>query len=108
MPDILQKHLRSLDFNRFAFITVYNPYLQGLSLQDNQQRNTELLQDLVWYTFIHGAGGDIEGERAPEESFLVCNIDREVSIGLARKYEQNAILFWNRNIVELICCNDRI
>gem|GEM_PF-6640324 len=47
MPDILQKHLRSLDFNRFAFITVYNPYLQGLSLQDNQQRNTELLQDLV-------------------------------------------------------------
>jgi hypothetical protein len=102
VPDNLRHYLSSVDCHSFAFITAYNPYSQELSLQENQQRNRDLLQDISWYTVIHGAGGDADGKRDAEESFLVCNINKDIAIDLARKYEQNALLYWDGGDVELL------
>jgi len=95
MSDLLRNYLSWIDCNRFAFITAYNPYSKGLSLGENQKRNKSLLKDLSWYNMINGAGWDLDGKREPEESFLVCNINKDIANNLAKKYEQNALLYWD-------------
>jgi hypothetical protein len=51
---------------------------------------------------MNGAGGDPDGKREVEDSFLVCGIDKDTAIWLGKKYEQNAILYREGKDVELV------
>ncbi len=77
----------------FCFITAFNPYSQSLSAKENSEKNIQLVQELVGYTYFHGYGQDKEEKWQAEDSFFVLGITKEIAMQLGNKYQQNAILF---------------
>lgn len=102
VPEQLRMYLARWWWKSFGFITAHNPYSKQLSPAENKERNVLLEQDLVWYTYMLWAGWDALWQRTPEDSFFVCNIQKDVAIGLARKYQQNALLYWDGQEIELV------
>ncbi|HKX84473.1 MAG TPA: DUF3293 domain-containing protein [Pyrinomonadaceae bacterium] len=91
----------------WAFMTAWNPYSQELPAEENARRQNELIEELnaKGLRFFHGAGEDPNGAWPAEESLLVLGIDRDSAIGLAEKFEQNAIVFGRRTEpAELVWC----
>lgn len=77
--------------NPFAIITASNPLGQLLSDVENTERNQSLKSELanVLHEDIIGASVDLNHQ---EQSFIV-QISKPAAIGLALKYDQNAI-YW--------------
>jgi hypothetical protein len=78
-----------------AFITAYNPYSESLDEQENIKRQTALIEELreMGLDFIQGIGRDKEALWPGEKGVLVFNISNAVARMLGNKYEQNAILW---------------
>ena len=95
-PDLLE-YLQRHKYRNWAFITAWNPYSTSLALQINQERNkrlTKLLENNNLFYMV-GLGVDPEGKWMSEESYLVFNIGKLNALNLAKKFEQNAILYGN-------------
>ena len=84
-----------------AFITAWNPYSQSLSDKENQSRNEQLKIELITRSlnFIDGFGQDPLGQWSSEDSFLVLGIDLEASKKLGNQFEQNAIIWSDKDAV---------
>ena len=84
-----------------AFITAWNPYGELLSNEDNQARNNLLLNELNLRSLklINGFGQDPLGQWAGEDSFLVLGISLEASKKLGAQFEQNAIVWCDKDAI---------
>jgi hypothetical protein len=84
-----------------AFITACNPFSRSLSDAENTARQAALLCELTGRSlkFINGVGLDSQGNWPGEASFLVLGLSLEATRVLARKYEQNAVVWCDKDAV---------
>ena len=86
-----------------AYITAWNPLGKTLSNLENKSLNNALKDSISdKYKFIEGVGLDPDGKWPSEESFLVLGANREDAMQLVRKFKQNAIVFNEDKVPELI------
>ncbi len=79
-------------------VTAYNPRSVVLADAENQARHVELTELLAARGYDHalGEGRDPTGDWKPELECVVFGIPLEVGLELARRFEQNAIVFVTR------------
>lgn len=97
--------LQSQSLNQFCVITAFNPYSQQLSKQENLARNARLQSELNQLTCqIYQADGiPIDNTWSTEHSFFITELDKDICMQLAFKYEQNAIVIGDKDAIpELI------
>ena len=84
-----------------AFITAWNPYSKSLSDKENQSRNEQLKHELNIRSlkFLDGFGQDPLGQWSGEDSFLVLGIELEASKKLGIQFEQNAIVWTDKDAI---------
>ena len=89
------------DVSNAAFITAWNPYSKSLSDEENQARNDQLKNELNIRSlkFIDGFGQDPAGQWSGEDSFLVLGIELEASKKLGIQFEQNAIVWSDKDAI---------
>jgi hypothetical protein len=103
-PRRLRRLLQADNVSTWAFITAWNPGSVALPVAENARRNEALAGDLRRWTLIEGQGVGDDGT-APEGSFLVLGIGREVAVAAARRYGQLAIVFGTLETgAELVPC----
>ena len=79
-----------------AFITAANPRGRAQSHAANGAAMAEL-RALLSYPYLEGEGRDPGGRWTPEPSLLVLGIGRPEAEALGRRFEQNAIVFVERD-----------
>ena len=81
-----------------AFITACNPYSQKLAPRVNAQRHLDLMADLATRSliFIEGIGIGQDPDWPGEASCLVFGLALEASRVLGHKFNQNAIVWCDR------------
>lgn len=84
-----------------AYITACNPFGRRLSEADNTARQAALSSELTGrgLEFISGVGLDSKGRWPGEASFLVLGLSLEATRALASKYEQNAVIWCDKDAV---------
>jgi hypothetical protein len=84
-----------------AYITACNPLGRSLSDTENTARQAALLNELTGRSLmsINGVGLDSQGKWTGEASFLVLGLSLEAARVLARKYEQNAVIWCDKDAV---------
>lgn len=104
----LDSLLREHASRSWCFITACNPQSKRLGSVENRLRNSELRQEIDsrgWIVF-EGEGIGDSGDWPAEPSFLVLGIGRREAIGLARRFDQAAIVAGEAGKpAELILCN---
>jgi len=86
-----------------SYITAWNPLGKTLSSSENKRLNNALKDSISEkYKFIEGVGRDPDGKWPGEESFLVLGINREDAMQLGKEFDQNAIVFNEDRVPELI------
>ncbi|MGD8112073.1 DUF3293 domain-containing protein [Vibrio sp. TRT 17S01] len=93
---------RSVKFAEFAIITAWNPNSKWRSEKENCLNNQLLLQDINHNQYIEVVVGD-EQFSWSEASFAV-EMSRSEAICLARRYQQNAIYYVQREALWLLSC----
>lgn len=80
-----------------AFITAENPYSEALAPDENKARQDHLRQDLadLGAVVIDGAGQGDDPSWPAEASYAAIGISREQACALGRKYQQNAIIWFD-------------
>ena len=84
-----------------AFISAWNPYSKSLSDKENQTRNEQLKYELNIRSlkFLDGFGQDPLGQWSGEDSFLILEIELEASKKLGIQFEQNAIIWSDKDAI---------
>lgn len=79
----------------WAIITAFNPRSVRLPLAENFERDGQLRNELVLrgLTFCRCLAIDPEGDWPMEHGFLVPGLNMEAAVEIARRYDQNAIVF---------------
>ena len=86
-----------------AYVTAWNPYGKALTNAENKERNKALKSSLSdKYKVFDGLGIDPLGEWPGEESFLILGINRQNAMKLGTEFEQNAIVFIEDGVPELV------
>jgi hypothetical protein len=95
IEELLTKHERS----SACFITASNPNGQRIDEQENESRMKELETLILEKQLPHyfGQGGDPKGAWI-EKSLLVMGIELAEADQLARHFEQNAIVWFQRGL----------
>jgi hypothetical protein len=83
------------------YLTAWNPRSQILDEAQNKVRQNELEKEtiLAKRVCIPGFGMDPEGEWPLEASILILGFDLEAGKALGQKYDQNALVWCDRNSV---------
>ena len=79
-----------------AFITAFNPHSSLLTLNENRHLNRLLeaqLKNIEYIRYFYGAGQDRDNQWPAEESFMVFGTQQQTMIDLARRYQQNALVW---------------
>ena len=99
-PQLAALH-RTYQAESSAFITAFNPFSQTLDETGNAKRQTALLIGLQQRSLSYiGAIGQHPTNGWPgEPSFLVLGLCRAEAMLLGSQYEQNAIVWCNRDAV---------
>jgi Protein of unknown function (DUF3293) len=99
--------LNRYEATSWAFITAHNPYSRQLSIAENETRQSELT-DLVKsknLRFVEGFGECTTPGWEHEMCLFIFNIELTLAIELAKKYEQNAIVYGELGgVPQLIWC----
>jgi hypothetical protein len=82
-----------------SYITAYNPFSKKSSLNENIDRNKQLLKDCIEYEHLQGEGKHPSNEWPGEPSFLFLGMDLETAKTIGKKYEQNTILWIDRDAI---------
>jgi hypothetical protein len=84
----------SFNVESAAFITAWNPSSQKLSLDENYDRQADLLVEIEKLRLNYFVGrGEHPDQSWYEESYLVLGITKDQADALAKQFEQNAYLF---------------
>lgn len=95
LRELLDRHQAAT----WAFITAWNPQSQPLSPAENHARQQQLLSEVEregWKT-LPGLGIGDDGTWPPEESVLILGIPRGRALRLARRFDQSAIVYGERD-----------
>lgn len=76
-----------------VFITAFNPNSKAIDLILNQKRNVELAQQLDSLTLLKGSGVPHSAGWIPEESFLVMDLAKDLTLDLMCQFEQIAVVW---------------
>jgi hypothetical protein len=95
----LERLMQKKACHQAAFITACNPYSKQLDDSTNNQAQAKLIADLHLqnFEFINGVGRDSIGIWPDEKSLLILNITKIQAEKLARKYQQNAMLWIDKD-----------
>jgi hypothetical protein len=85
--------LRRHKAETWAYITACNPMSEVLPEAENARRNAALERAIQDYPYLRGKGLDPEGIWPGEDSFFVAGITLDEASGLARRFDQRAIVF---------------
>jgi hypothetical protein len=77
----------------WAFITAYNPRSHKLTGQENIARAKALEAAAGPWTFRAATGVPDDPEIKPEEGIVIEGIPRDEAVSLARRFDQNAIVY---------------
>jgi len=96
--EAFEKWLEKGRFKTFAFITASNPRSKLASDKENSLKNRKLKIELekVSLVVLPGFGATEDGDWPTEESFWVFDISPDDAVRLGKKYEQNAIVWWEK------------
>lgn len=83
-----------------AFLTAFNPLGEELSLQENMQRQRQLIESIVsagldWYG---GRGQGRDKLWPPEPSILVVGMTKPVADECGQRFAQNAYVLYERGV----------
>ena len=90
LRNLFQQH----SVNSACYITAHNPFGRLLSEKENETRNAELTSELAeQYQIYEGVGIDPAEEWEGERSILALGVSFSKATDLAKRYEQNAVVF---------------
>jgi hypothetical protein len=91
----LDRVLDQEGWDDWAIITAFNPRSVRLPIDENIERDGQLRNELVLrgLTFCRCEAIDPEREWPAEHGFLVSGLNVETAAEIARRYDQNAIVF---------------
>lgn len=97
--DAINTYMNSKGYKYYCFITGWNPYSDELSIEENQKRNSWLVNILnkKGKEIFEGKGIPSNDSWKPEDSFLVFGIPKKDVISIGRKFGQNAIVYGEIN-----------
>ncbi len=99
--------LECYDGRRFSILTAANPFSQQFSDDENIARNNSLKLELEKSGFeFDWSYGEQADQTWREDGFIVFDAPFEVTLELARKFEQNAILYGFDSKVALAWCDN--
>lgn len=98
--------LSDLNSESFAFITAHNPFSKQLNESENQIRQKQLIKLLQYERLEYLLGFSTNKEKTwKEESLFIFDIIEEKALEIGKRFEQNAILFGEKNNeTKLIWC----
>lgn len=93
--------LQSRGARTWAFLTASNPRSQQLTDDDNALRNDKLMQSLrdEGWSCLDAVGVPDNSDWMPEQSVLILGIGRRAALALARRWQQNAIVYGEHGVV---------
>ena len=92
---------------RFSVLTAANPFSKELSEAENAARNLEMQLEIEKLGFEHDwSYGEQSDQTWREDGFVIFDAPLEVTLELARKFEQNAILHGVDSRVALAWCDN--
>ncbi|GAB4497192.1 MAG: hypothetical protein OHK0019_30340 [Saprospiraceae bacterium] len=96
--EALEKWLEKRRLKTYVFITAWNPRSKLASDKENSLKNRKLKIELEKVSFgvLPGLGEAEDGDWPAEESFWALDISPNDAIYLGKKYEQNAIVWWEK------------
>ncbi len=84
----------SFNVENAVFITAWNPGSQELSMDENIDRQADLLEDIEKLRLNYFVGrGEHPTSGWTEDSYFVLGMSEEDAMRLAKQYEQNAVLW---------------
>jgi hypothetical protein len=91
----LDRVLNQEGWENWVIITAFNPRSVRLPLAENEERDRQLRNELVLrgLTFCRCEAADPKGDWPAENGFLVPGLNIEAAAEIARRYDQNAIVF---------------
>lgn len=95
LPDF-EAWLQHAGIQTWAMVTAANPRSQELSVEENEQRNSQMRDFLRAQGFSNlyaAEGKPDQGEWQPEPGFFIPNISLAQALAVAASFEQNAIVF---------------
>jgi Protein of unknown function (DUF3293) len=96
-----------LEGRRFSVLTAANPFSQQLSDDENAARNFQLKLEIEKLGFeFDWSYGEQSDHSWREDGFIVFDAPLSVTLELARKFEQNAILYGEDSRVALAWCDN--
>jgi Protein of unknown function (DUF3293) len=99
--------LEFYDGRRFSVLTAANPFSQSFSDAENAARNDNLKLELEELGFeFDWSYGEQADQSWREDGFVIFDAPLEVTLELARKFEQNAILYGIDSKVALAWCDN--
>jgi Protein of unknown function (DUF3293) len=103
-----QDHGLELFVNRrFSVLTAANPFSQQYSDSVNSARNEQLKLEIEKLGFEHDwSYGEQSDQSWREDGFVIFDAPLKVTLELARKFEQNAILYGEKSNVALAWCDN--
>lgn len=83
----------------WAFLTAWNPRSIPLSPLENEHRNEQLALRILsgGWKYYSGIGIGADAGWTPERSFWIVNIPAEAAIRLGRAFDQNALVWWEKD-----------
>lgn len=91
----------------FAFLTAYNPFSKVLPDKENEARQKKLIKILKAenFKYLEGYGTNETESWKREKSLFIFNISKQKALKLAREFEQNAILYGEKDKpISLVWC----
>jgi Protein of unknown function (DUF3293) len=96
-----------LEGRRFSILTAANPFSRQLPDDENAVRNLELKLEIEKSGFeFDWSYGEQADQSWREDGFVIFDAPLEVTLELARKFEQNAILYGEDSKVALAWCDN--
>lgn len=83
---------------RATVVTAFNPRSRVLATEDNEARHRDLVRLLEerGLRFLYGEGRDPDGHWTPETECIVFGISLAEGLEIARRFDQNAVVFIER------------
>ncbi len=95
------------DGRRFSILTAANPFSQSRSDLENAARNEQLKLELEKLGFeFDWSYGEQADQSWREDGFVIFDAPLKVTLELARKFDQNAILYGEESKVALAWCDN--
>jgi hypothetical protein len=99
LPEDLEQWLSDRGLKSFAFLTAANPKSVVLPEAENARRNTNLLTALRPLVPVHPYPAvhiSEKGDWPAEKSWWAPGLSAENAVDLGRRFEQNALVFWQQ------------